>query len=200
MNTETLFLAKVQQAITLLNEIDDMIDNNPEQQSNIDSELSDYFHLLENKHNELSDESKLKIEESIVKCRLIRRNLNNIFELSKTYNTNRDKLKYKNQRQFLTTIMASAVKKLQSEYKYRVLDDESINKLLSDTVIEKPKCGRKPCISKESLEEKLKQGMKLKDIAEELNVSNGTITNLKKRYGITLGGYKERGNKNVKMG
>ena len=61
MNTETLFLAKMQQAITLLNEIDDMIDNNPEQQSNIDSELSDYFHLLENKHNELSDEGKLKI-------------------------------------------------------------------------------------------------------------------------------------------
>ena len=46
MNTETLFLAKMQQAIKLLNEIDDMIDNNPEQQSNIDSELSDYFHLL----------------------------------------------------------------------------------------------------------------------------------------------------------
>ena len=202
MNTETIFLAKMQQAITLLNEIDDMIENNPEQQSNVDSELSDYFHLLENKHNELSDEGKLKIEENIVKCRIIRRNLNNIFELSKTYNVNRDKLKYKNQRQFLVSIMGNAVKKLHNDYKYRVLDEKSIDELCGvkkEITEEHKKPGKKPCISKEDLKEKIDKGMKLKDIAAELNVSNGTITHLRKQYGIENGGYKKRGMQDVKM-
>ena len=40
---------------------------------------------------------------------------------------------------------------------------------------------------------------KLKDIAAELNVSNGTISHLRKQYGIENGGYKERGKTNVEM-
>src|SRR5690625_4306776 len=100
MNDETLFLAKIQQVLNLLNEIDDIIDNLPEKQQNIDWEIRDYLHLLESRGEEFTKDAKLSIDDSLARCRTLRRRLLNIFEISKVYNTNKNKLIYKNQREF----------------------------------------------------------------------------------------------------
>lgn len=60
-NIDTIFLGKLQQALDLLDEIDDMIKQNPNDQQQIDFEISDYLHLLQNKDlNDLDTESLLK--------------------------------------------------------------------------------------------------------------------------------------------
>lgn len=198
MNDETLFLAKIQQVLNLLNEIDDIIDNLPEKQQNVDWEISDYLHLLESRGDELTKDAKLSIDDSLARCRTLRRRLLNIFEISKVYNTNKNKLIYKNQREFLSNQIQATMKKLNNDYKYRVLDDKTIDDIINtktesteenNETVKKTR-GRRACISKEDLLEKLKQGMNLTDIAKELNVTIGNISALKRRYGITKDMYK----------
>lgn len=198
MNDETLFLAKIQQVLNLLNEIDDIIDNLPEKQQNVDWEISDYLHLLESRGEELTKDAKLSIDDSLARCRTLRRRLLNIFEISKVYNTNKNKLIYKNQREFLSNQIQATMKKLNNDYKYRVLDDKTIDDIINtktesteenNETVKKTR-GRRACINKEDLLEKLKQGMNLTDIAKELNVTIGNISALKRRYGITKDMYK----------
>lgn len=198
MNDETLFLAKIQQVLNLLNEIDDIIDNIPEKQQNVDWEISDYLHLLESRGEELTKDAKLAIDDGLARCRILRRHLLNIFEISKIYNTNRNKLVYKNQREFLSNQIQVTMKKLNNNYKYRVLDDKTIDDIINTKTetteenkeIVKKTRGRRACISKEDLLEKLKKGMNLIDIAKELNVTSGNLSVLKKKYGITKDMYK----------
>ena len=200
MNDETLFSAKIQQVLNLLNEIDDIIENIPEKQQNVDWEISDYLHLLESRGKELTKDAKLTIDDGLARCRILRRHLLNIFEISKVYNTNRNKLIYKNQREFLSNQIQVTMKKLNNDYKYRVLDDKTIDDIVNTNngtpIVEENKeivkktRGRRACISKEDLLEKLKQGISLTDIAKELNVTSGNLSVLKKKYGITKDMYK----------
>lgn len=196
MNNQTVFLAKIQQALTLLNEIDDIISNNPEMQQNIDWEISDYLHLLENE--ELTQEARLKIDEQLARCRKIRRQLVNIYTIGKVYNDNRDKLRYKNQREFLTSNLRSAISKLDCDYKYRVLDQGTIDgyvKKEEDSLIEKPKQKKlgKKRISKEELLEMINSGLKNKEIAEKIGLSPSALCHLKDEYGIPRRTYKMKG-------
>lgn len=46
-NKENIFLVKIQNCLKLLDEIEDTIGNNPNDQSNIDYELSDYLHIIQ---------------------------------------------------------------------------------------------------------------------------------------------------------
>ena len=45
---DIIFLSKLQQALDTLDEIDDMIKDNPDNQQKIDYEISDYLHLIQN--------------------------------------------------------------------------------------------------------------------------------------------------------
>lgn len=195
MNNQNIFLAKIQQALALLDEIDDIIENNPTMQQNIDWEISDYLHLLENE--ELSEESRLEIDMQLARCRKIRRQLNNIYAIGKVFHDNRDKLRYKNQREFLTNNIKSQLNKLDCDYKYRVLDQDTINSYIKkeETVIEEPKKKKlgKKRISKEDLLEMINKGMKNKDIAAEIGLSPSALSHLKDEYGIPRREYKKKG-------
>lgn len=193
MNNQTIFLAKIQQALTLLDEIDDIITENPTMQQNIDWEISDYLHLLENE--ELSEDSRLAIDTQLARCRKIRRQLCNIYAIGKVFNDNRDKLRYKNQREFLIANVKSQVNKLDSEYKYRVLDQETVNSYIKkEEIVEIPKqkLGKKR-ISKEDLLEMINKGMKNKDIAAEIGLSPSALCHLKETYGIARKERKKKG-------
>ena len=74
-NKETIFIAKIQQALTLLNEIDEIIKDNPTEQSNIDLQLSDYYHLIQEKGSEMSDSAKVKLIDRIEEIRLLREHI-----------------------------------------------------------------------------------------------------------------------------
>ena len=197
MNDSVLFLAKIQQVLSLLNEIDDVIENNPDMQRNIDWEISDYLHILEN--NELSVEARLELDDRLKTCRRVRRQTNTIQAISKVFNDNRGKIIWKNQRDILYSMMATKVSELNNEYKYRVLDEDTVNNFLTTKPIveetrEKVKKtrGKDACITKEELEEKINSGMRNKEIAEEIGVTPEYVSALNRKLGIKRRSYTKK--------
>jgi hypothetical protein len=141
-----IVLEKISQVIELLNEIDSMIENCPKEQQNIDYQLSDLYHLIEN--NELSDEASIAVVKKIHELRKIRRSLDNEFKIENTYNTHKSKLPGRENRQFLLNEIHKTIKTLGVKYKNRVLTDEDITEILTP----KKKRGRPPK-EKEQLDE-----------------------------------------------
>ena len=112
----------------LLNDLDEYLNEIPNLQSQIDEELSDLYHYIEN--NELSEKQSFKMIKLIKKKRIIRRGLNNDYEMKKTYISNRNKLLIDSQRQFFLTEIHKKNKELSSKYKNRRLTNEEIKNLI----------------------------------------------------------------------
>lgn len=183
-NKETIFIAKIQQALTLLNEIDEIIKDNPTEQSNIDLQLSDYYHLIQEKGSEMSDSAKVKLIDRIEELRLLREQHNDIYLIGDYYSKNRQKLQYTNGRNQLYNELSKLLGTLHKPYNYRVLDESQINSFMtiddkSIEIIEK-----KNKISKEELERLLNEGKKSVDIAKMYGLTQQYIYVLKKKYGI----------------
>ena len=183
-NKETIFIAKIQQTLTLLNEIDEIIKDNPTEQSNIDLQLSDYYHLIQEKGSEMSDSAKVKLIDRIEELRLLREQHNDIYLIGDYYSKNRQKLQYTNGRNQLYNELSKLLGTLHKPYNYRVLDENQINSFMtiddkSIEIIEK-----KNKISKEELERLLNEGKKSVDIAKMYGLTQQYICVLKKKYGI----------------
>ena len=80
-NKENIFLVKIQNCLKLLDEIEDIIGNNPNDQSNIDYELSDYLHIIQENNQKLDDKTKIELVDKIEKARLQREQYNSIYLL-----------------------------------------------------------------------------------------------------------------------
>ena len=136
---DEILVEKIKNVIQTLDEIDEMIKTQPTELQNVDFELSDYYHLIEN--NELSDIASIKIVKKIHDLRKIRRTLNNEYEIENTYQTHKSKLPGTETRKFLANEIYKTVKKLNSEYKNRILTENDIKFLLEETTL-KRKPGR----------------------------------------------------------
>lgn len=190
-NIETIFLAKIQTVINLLNEIDNIIEQNPSKQQEIDYSISDYLHMIQNE--ELSDKSCVEITKKLKEYRTKREQHNNVNMLANTYNQHKGKLPYKNNRELLIKEIQITLKRLNQDYKYRVLTNEDVNLLVhTETPKEEKHRKSKINISKEEFEELLKTKNQ-KEISTILNCSPATICVLKKRFGIELREHKKRG-------
>lgn len=195
-NKDKVFLAKLQLVIETLDEIDELARSNPEEQQAIDYEISDYQHLLQNE--DLSDDKIVEVAKKLKIARVKRESLNNVYALVTTYYGNNKVLPYSDTRHRLTDAIKDKLKTLNQEYKYRVLDEDTINGFKEATIVEtkiivKKNRSSKYDISKEELEEKLANGMKNKDIAKELGCDQSYITVLKKLHGLGTRNYKKRG-------
>lgn len=133
-----IILEKINQAIDVLNEIDEMIESQPREIQNIEFQLSDLYHLIEN--NELSEAASINVVKKIHELRIIRRSLNREHEIELCYNNQKSKLAGKDTRKFLLSEIYKTIKKLDTSYKNRVFTDEDINELLEP----KKKRGRPP--------------------------------------------------------
>lgn len=195
-NKDKVFLAKLQLVIETLDEIDELARSNPEEQQAIDYEISDYQHLLQNE--DLSDDKIIEVAKKLKIARIKRESLNNVYALVTTYYGNNKVLPYSDTRHRLTDAIKDKLKTLNQEYRYRVLDEDTINGFKEATIIEtqvivKKKRVGKYDISKDELEEKLANGMKNKDIAKELGCDQSYITVLKKLHGLDTRKYNRRG-------
>ena len=195
----TIFLAKLQQVLNLLDDIDEMISNNPSDQSNIDTLLEDYKHLIEENTDNMSDDAKINMINYYAKARLTRRNNKNFYEVTKYYNNNRQKLQYKSGRQNLYREVQNILNNLGNKYNYRVLTDDEVKNFINyvdNTSDDKNKetnkiKHRNVKVSKDELEKLLKDGNKSVDIAKMYGVTSQYISLLKKKYGIKTRKYKK---------
>lgn len=190
-NKETIFIAKIQQALTLLNEIDEIIKNNPTEQSNIDLRLSDYYHLIQEKGSEMSDSAKVKLIDRIEEIRLLREQHNDIYLIGDYYSKNRQKLQYTNGRKQLYNELSKLLGTLHKPYNYRVLDENQINSFMTIDNKSTETIKKKNKISKEELERLLNEGKKSVDIAKMYGLTQQYICVLKKKYGIKTRTYKK---------
>lgn len=180
-NKESVFLCKIQTCLKLLDEIDDTITNNPNDQSNIDYELSDYLHIIQENNKKLSDTAKIQLVNNIESARLQREQYNNIYLIGKYFIDNKNKLLYKNSRAIMYKGLSDLLGTLHKPYNYRVFSEEDIKEILKPT---KNKPNRKSTISKEMLLECVENGMTSSEIATKYNCSTSNISHLKKQYGL----------------
>lgn len=183
-NKETIFIAKIQQALTLLNEIDEIIKGNPTEQSNIDLQLSDYYHLIQEKGSEMSDSAKVKLIDRIEEIRLLREQHNDIYLIGDYYSKNRQKLQYTNGRNQLYNELSKLLGTLHKPYNYRVLDENQINSFMTIDNKSTETIEKKNKLSKEELERLVNEGKKSVDIAKMYGFTQSYISVLKKKYGI----------------
>lgn len=125
---DKLIIENISKAITILDEIDNMIELQPKELQQVDYKLSDLYHLIEN--NELSDEASINVVKEIHKLRKERRSLNNEHDIEVLYQNQKSKMIGNDTRQFLMTDVHKLLKKLNSEYKNRVYTDEEIQELM----------------------------------------------------------------------
>ena len=199
---ENIFLGKLESMLTKFNELDEiyqeiseMIKENPSNQQQIDYELSDYYHMLEDPST--TDAEFINIGKKIQEARTIRNDYQCLYALIKCYNENKDKLIWSpasNRADFRKAI-SYARKYLHEDYKYRVLKEDDINNLkknknLKENIIT-VKVDEK--ISKEKIEECISKGMKNNDIAKLFGITPSYLSHLKARLGVGTRKYKKRG-------
>lgn len=188
-NKELEFLGKIKQVITLLDEIDEIIKSIPSTQQKNDYLLSDYLHLIES--DEFGTVLATNITKEIKTARNERRAWNNIKLIADSYIKNKYKLMQTDQRKELTKILTDSVTSLHQDYKYRILSGEDIKELHKEKKqkLERPKKERKKrksvTVTKEWLEAQLKIKT-AKEIAEELEISTSSVTNLKRKLNIEV--------------
>ena len=192
-NKDTIFLSKIQLLFNTIEELEALAKSNPKEQQSIDYEISDYLHLIQ--HNDLSDDKILEITKKLKVARIKRNALNNVNDLVHVWFGNNKCFIYSDHRYKLENAIKEKLESLNCEYKFRVLDEETVESYKEATVIECKvrKTRGKYDITKEELEEKLASGMKNKQIAEELGCEQSYISVLKKKFGIGMREYNRRG-------
>ena len=190
-----VLLSKFDELDDISREIQEIIDNEPKKQRNLDYLLSDYYHRLED--NDLSDIEILNIGKKIHEIRILRRSESMVSSLIDCYKKHKNKIQYsvKANREMFRQAIKLTAKNLQTEYKYRILNEEDLKEL--QVVRRKVKVveekGEKVCkkrrqrrkgLTKEQLEECLQNGMKNKDMAEKFEVFPTYISRMMKKYGL----------------
>lgn len=180
-------LVKIKNAIELLDEIDDILDRTPIEQSRCDSLKSDYLHIYEN--YELTDEQMISVSKKVHDVCVERRNWNNIALVGKAFRDNANKIGYKNQRPFLVNAIQMVVKNLNQDYKDRVLSEDDKKELLS--IVDEPinvRRGYKKVSDqvKEEIILKIKQNVAIKDIAKEYSMKYATLYKWKKDLNVNI--------------
>ena len=119
---------KIFNAISMLDEIDEMINTQSNEIQKVDWELSDWLHYVEN--NDIKEENSFKILAKIKELREIRRSLSNESAIEAAYKNNSSKMMGNNTRQFLVSEIHKTLNQLDNDYKNRVLTDEEILKVI----------------------------------------------------------------------
>ena len=129
-SAEKIFLSKLEILLSKFDEIDaineeiqQIIDDEPEKQRQLDLLLSDYYHLLES--DDLSDIEILNVGKKIHDTRTLRRDENRVSTLIACYEQHKNKLQYsvKSNRDMFRQAMRLKTKNLHEDYKYRILTD-----------------------------------------------------------------------------
>lgn len=122
---------KIQEVIRILNEIDDYIDTIPNEQSNDDMALSDWYHYIEN--NRHSTKSAYRIVKHLKEHLKTRRHNKNQWELCRVYKTHINKLINRENREMLMNEIAKRDRELNKPYVYRIYDSDTLNEMVGNT-------------------------------------------------------------------
>ena len=190
---DIIFLSKLQQVLNTLDEMDNMIKDNPDNQQKIDYEISDYLHLIQNTDLDKLDINKIMM--ALKELRLKRASHYRFYEITKTYNANRDKLKYTSSRANLKEIIKNTLDNLNNKYNYRILESNDLNALCTEKIQENKKRSPKKSkyhITEFDLRKMVDEGMSTSEIATIFGCNQSMISHYKRKYGISTRSYKRK--------
>lgn len=191
--TELELLGKINNVLTLLDEIDTIMEELPEKQSNIELLRSDLEHLLEDK--EMGSVGYKNIARELEKVRKQRRHLKKAYEVSQCFKNNRGKITYKDQRPFVRTNIENCYKNLQTSYNYRLLNAKNIQDLLGNekhnttkkvTSLDSVTLKNGKTVTRDDIEDLLNEGKNSTEIGELYGLTASGVSRLKERLGIKL--------------
>lgn len=190
--TDLLLVRKVNDIVKAMDEIDELIKTSAERRSNIDLELSDLLHIIEN--NDLDEFASHNITKRIHDLRKKRRSISNEQALIDLWKQQRKDLLYSSSRAQLGKVFLDKINSLEMPYKNRVLSDEEIDNLLHqrvsyspngiETTVEREPKEKHKRTTGEAKEQRDKQIIELysqsvapKEIAKQLGITVAIVRN-----------------------
>lgn len=134
--TDLLLIRKVNDIVKAMDEIDELVKTLSERRSNIDLELSDLLHIIEN--NDLDEFASHNVTKRIHDLRKKRRSVSNEQALLELWKQQRKDLLYSSSRTQLGKLFLDKINALEMPYKNRILSDEDIDSLLHQRVSYSP--------------------------------------------------------------
>ena len=134
--TDLLLIRKVNDIVKAMDEIDELVKTLSERRSNIDLELSDLLHIIEN--NDLDEFASHNVTKRIHDLRKKRRSVSNEQALLELWKQQRKDLLYSSSRAQLGKLFLDKINALEMPYKNRVLSGEDIDGLLHQRVSYSP--------------------------------------------------------------
>lgn len=134
--TDLLLIRKINDIVKAMDEIDELVKTLSERRSNIDLELSDLLHIIEN--NDLDEFASHNVTKRIHDLRKKRRSVSNEQALLELWKQQRKDLLYSSSRAQLGKLFLDKIGSLEMPYKNRILSDENIDSLLHQRVSYSP--------------------------------------------------------------
>ena len=134
--TDLLLIRKINDIVKAMDEIDELTKTLTERRSNVDLELSDLLHIIEN--NDLDEFASHNVTKRIHDLRKKRRSVSNEQVLLGLWKQQRKDLLYSSSRAQLGKLFLDKINALEMPYKNRVLSDENIDSLLHQRVSYRP--------------------------------------------------------------
>lgn len=190
--TDLLLIRKINDIVKAMDDIDELIKTSAERRSNIDLELSDLLHIIEN--NDLDEFASHNITKRIHDLRKKRRSISNEQALIDLWKQQRKDLLYSSSRAQLGKVFLDKINSLEMPYKNRVLSDEEIDNLLHqrvsyspngiETIVEREPKEKHKRTTGEAKEQRDKQIIELysqsvapKEIAKQLGITVAIVRN-----------------------
>ena len=170
--TDLLLIRKVNDIVKAMDEIDELVKTLSERRSNIDLELSDLLHIIEN--NDLDEFASHNVTKRIHDLRKKRRSVSNEQDLLELWKQQRKDLLYSSSRTQLGKLFLDKMSALEMPYNNRVLSDEDIDALLHKRVSYSPNGIETTTDSSEKEAERESLKKSIKELLERLksNVIN----------------------------
>lgn len=133
LDTINSVLKKYDELENEIKKLDDLCEKIPEEQSNTDRLLSDYYHIIENEN--LSDKSMIDICKKIHDIRKQRREYDFCSYIISTYKKNKNKIMISpntNRAMFRNSIKQT-IKDFPTKYKFRVLSEKEVEDIINKT-------------------------------------------------------------------
>lgn len=198
---DKIFLKKVNELIEIFDWIDHEIENTAERTSKIDSESSDWLHLIEN--NRLTDKESVRVVKILHELREKRRSVKNEYFLLNVYKENKMKLIHQAQREMFKNEMTTKWHELNMPYRNRIITKYDINEvIINDETTTKEvlkedvpkKRGRKPKefltardgteYSSTELKQMLLEVGTQRKLAEKINVGQPALSLFLRKHGV----------------
>lgn len=177
-NYDNELLMLIQETLKAYDEADKQFDkieefcqNISDDQSRIDSILSDLYHEIEN--DDLTDEQMITFGKEVKKYRKIRRKMDNANIIRNVFDKHKSKLPIREQRPFFRNSVKQVLQDLNKAYKNRVLTDEDIKNLKNSSKNEEIKYSSK--IDLNELKKELASGKTQSEIAIKFGCSQPKI-------------------------